>query len=142
MSSSLKHFFAGEKPATIHEGVFIQLRLPRVLLCAITGAILAVSGVLMQGLFRNPIVEPGLVGTSAGAAFGASLVFVFGVPLFTPGGTFGLFAPPARNITFWSLGTFTTANVRGVALVAVAFAIGMIGVTRDAKALNALMLGE
>ena len=56
MFSSIKHFFAGEKPANIYEGVFIQLRLPRVLLCAITGAILAVSGVLMQGLFRNPIV--------------------------------------------------------------------------------------
>lgn len=76
MWSSLKHFFSGQKPATLYEGVFIQLRLPRVLLCAITGAILAVSGVLMQGLFRNPIVEPGLIGTSAGAAFGASIVFV------------------------------------------------------------------
>lgn len=76
MLSSLKHFFSGQKPATLYEGVFIQLRLPRVLLCAITGAILAVSGVLMQGLFRNPIVEPGLIGTSAGAAFGASIVFV------------------------------------------------------------------
>jgi iron complex transport system permease protein len=78
MVSSLKHFFSGQKPANIHEGVFIQLRLPRVLLCAITGAILAVSGVLMQGLFRNPIVEPGLAGTSAGAAFGASVIFVLG----------------------------------------------------------------
>jgi iron complex transport system permease protein len=76
MLSSLRHFFAGEKSATIYEGVFIQLRLPRVLLCAITGAILSVSGVLMQGLFRNPIVEPGLIGTSSGAAFGASIVFV------------------------------------------------------------------
>jgi iron complex transport system permease protein len=76
MFSSLKHFFQGRQPASIYEGVFIQLRLPRVLLCAITGAILAVSGVLMQGLFRNPIVEPGLAGTSAGAAFGASFIFV------------------------------------------------------------------
>src|SRR6187399_1070376 len=76
MFSSIKHYFAGEKPADIYEGVFIQLRLPRVFLCAITGAVLAVSGVLMQGLFRNPIVEPGLVGTSSGAAFGASVVFV------------------------------------------------------------------
>ncbi len=81
MFSSLKHFFSGQKPANIHEGVFIQLRLPRVLLCAITGSILAVSGVLMQGLFRNPIVEPGLVGTSAGAAFGASFVFVLSASL-------------------------------------------------------------
>src|SRR6187431_1942522 len=76
MFGALQHFFSGDGPANIHEGVFLQLRLPRVLLCAITGAILAVSGVLMQGLFRNPIVEPGLVGTSSGAAFGASLVFV------------------------------------------------------------------
>jgi iron complex transport system permease protein len=81
MFSSLQHFFSGQKPANIYEGVFIQLRLPRVLLCAITGAILAVSGVLMQGLFRNPIVEPGLTGTSAGAAFGASIVFVLGAKL-------------------------------------------------------------
>ncbi|HQW82920.1 MAG TPA: iron ABC transporter permease [Ferruginibacter sp.] len=83
MYSSLKHFFYGKDPANIYEGVFIQLRLPRVLLCAITGAILAVSGVLMQGLFRNPIVEPGLVGTSAGAALGASIVFVM-APNFSP----------------------------------------------------------
>jgi len=76
MWSAVKHFFQGKPPASIYEGVFLQLRLPRVLLCAITGAILAVSGVLMQGLFRNPIVEPGLVGTSAGAAFGASFIFV------------------------------------------------------------------
>jgi iron complex transport system permease protein len=83
MFSSLKHFFEGKNPANIYEGVFIQLRLPRVLLCAITGAILAVSGVLMQGLFRNPIVEPGLVGTSAGAALGASIIFVM-APNFSP----------------------------------------------------------
>src|SRR5689334_7905891 len=76
MFFSLQHFFQQKDPASIYEAVFIQLRLPRVLLCGITGAILAVSGVLMQGLFRNPIVEPGLVGTSSGAAFGASIVFV------------------------------------------------------------------
>src|SRR5215510_1152294 len=81
MFSGLRHFFNGEKPANIHEAVFIQLRLPRVILCGITGAILAVSGVLMQGLFRNPIVEPGLTGTSAGAAFGAAFIFVVGPKL-------------------------------------------------------------
>ena len=78
MYSSLKHLFSGEHPANVHEAVFLQLRLPRILLCAITGAILAVSGALMQGLFRNPIVEPGLIGTSAGALFGASVIFVLG----------------------------------------------------------------
>ena len=48
------------------------------LLAALTGAVLGISGTLMQGLFRNPIVEPGLAGTSAGAALGAALVFVLG----------------------------------------------------------------
>ena len=76
MISALRHFAAGKPPTSIYEGVFLQIRLPRVLLCAITGAILASSGVLLQGLFRNPIVESGLIGTSAGAAFGASLMFV------------------------------------------------------------------
>jgi iron complex transport system permease protein len=76
MGEAIQRFFTGNEPGNIHQAVFLQIRLPRVLLCAITGAILAVSGVLMQGLFRNPIVEPGLAGTSAGAAFGASVIFV------------------------------------------------------------------
>jgi len=84
MLAAGRHFFSGKAPANIYEGVFLQLRLPRVLLCAITGAVLAVSGVLMQGLFRNPIVEPGLVGTSSGAALGASIVFVLAAQ-FNPG---------------------------------------------------------
>jgi len=62
----------------LDRNVFLQLRLSRVLLGTVTGAVLDVSGTLMQGLFRNPIVEPGLAGTSAGAAFGAALVFVLG----------------------------------------------------------------
>ncbi len=62
----------------IEKGLFLQIRLPRVLLCMAVGAALGVSGALMQALFRNPIVEPGLVGTSAGAALGAAAVFVLG----------------------------------------------------------------
>lgn len=81
MAGSLFHFFRGERPGNIQQGVFLQLRLPRVLLCAISGSVLAASGVLMQGLFRNPIVEPGLAGTSSGAAFGASVVFVLAASL-------------------------------------------------------------
>jgi iron complex transport system permease protein len=76
MSNAIQHWMKHQAYGSIYEGVFIQIRLPRIMLCGIAGAILAVSGVLMQGLFRNPIVEPGLTGTSAGAAFGASIVFV------------------------------------------------------------------
>lgn len=76
MYTALLHTVKADVPFNIHEAVFLEIRLPRVLLCAITGGILAASGVMMQGLFRNPIVEPGLIGTSAGAAFGASFIFV------------------------------------------------------------------
>lgn len=69
---------------SVHEGLFFQIRLPRTFLCFIVGAALSVSGAIMQSLFRNPIVEPGLVGTSAGAALGASFIFVFAkIEIFT-----------------------------------------------------------
>lgn len=63
---------------TLHERIFLEIRLPRVLFCLLAGAALAVGGVLLQALFRNPIIEPGLIGTSSGAAFGAALYFVAG----------------------------------------------------------------
>lgn len=73
---------------TTNEAIFLNIRLTRVLLTAVVGAILALGGVLLQALFLNPIVEPGLVGTSSGAAFGAALYFTLGVNL--PLGEFGL----------------------------------------------------
>jgi iron complex transport system permease protein len=63
---------------SIHEGLFFQIRLPRTFLCVLVGASLSVSGAMMQSLFRNPIVEPGLIGTSAGSAFGAAMLIVLG----------------------------------------------------------------
>jgi iron complex transport system permease protein len=63
---------------TLPERIFFNIRLPRAIACLVVGASLAMSGVLMQGLFRNPLVEPGLIGTSSGAALGASLYFVLG----------------------------------------------------------------
>ncbi|MDN6328378.1 MAG: iron ABC transporter permease, partial [Brachybacterium sp.] len=54
--------------------VITQLRLPRVLLAFSAGAALSVSGVLMQGLLRNPLVSPFTLGVSPAAAFGAALV--------------------------------------------------------------------
>jgi iron complex transport system permease protein len=58
--------------------VFWQLRLPRVLLAVLVGATLSVAGAMMQGLFRNPLADPGLVGVSSGAALGAVIVIVLG----------------------------------------------------------------
>ena len=53
-----------------------NLRLPRALLAVLVGASLSASGTVLQLLFRNPLVEPGFLGVSQGAAFGASLAFV------------------------------------------------------------------
>lgn len=59
--------------------VLWQLRLPRVLLAAFTGSALALAGLLLQDFFRNPLVEPGLLGVSAGAGLGAVLVIALGM---------------------------------------------------------------
>src|SRR5699024_4177446 len=58
--------------------VITIIRLPRLLLAILVGAVLAVSGAAMQGLFRNPLADPGLIGVSSGAALGAVLVIVLG----------------------------------------------------------------
>src|SRR5438046_4892794 len=51
--------------------IVLQLRLPRVLLAVIVGAALAVAGMLFQGLFRNPMADPAIIGASSGAALGS-----------------------------------------------------------------------
>jgi iron complex transport system permease protein len=184
--------------AVLHRGVFFQIRLPRVLLCACVGAALSMSGTLMQALFRNPIVEPGLIGTSAGAALGAAVIFVLGnslswanVPVLgalvlpaaafvgalgatalvyrlsatqgrvtvasmllagiavnalAAGGT-GFLSyiardPQARSITFWNLGSFSSADWPSFYLVGLVTVLGGWVSLRFAKSLNALQLGE
>ena len=71
-------------PAT-WETILWQLRLPRILLAGIVGAALATSGAAYQGLFRNPLADPYLIGVAAGAGLGATVVLVTGVPLLVAG---------------------------------------------------------
>lgn len=63
--------------------VVSQVRLPRVLVGGMVGAALGISGTAMQGLFRNPLVEPGYVGVSSGAALGAVCALFFGWSAFS-----------------------------------------------------------
>lgn len=66
------------------ERIVLLVRTPRVLLAALAGAALAVSGVALQGVFRNPLVSPEVIGISQGAAFGGALAIslgIWGVPL-------------------------------------------------------------
>ncbi|NNH69142.1 iron ABC transporter permease [Nocardia uniformis] len=55
-----------------------EVRFPRVVMAALVGAALATAGALLQGVFANPLAEPGVIGVSAGAAVGAGAVIVFG----------------------------------------------------------------
>ncbi|GAA4375282.1 iron ABC transporter permease [Nocardioides caricicola] len=59
------------------ENTLWQVRFPRVVMAALAGACLATAGALMQGVFGNPLAEPGIVGVSAGAAVAAATVIVF-----------------------------------------------------------------
>lgn len=66
-----------------HEGltahsVVVAIRLPRILLSAFVGASLAGSGAALQGLFRNPLIDPTFIGATSGAAMGSALAIVFG----------------------------------------------------------------
>lgn len=60
------------------ELVFFNIRLPRLMLGLVAGAGLGLSGALMQGLFRNPLADPGLIGVSSGAALAAGITIVLG----------------------------------------------------------------
>jgi len=72
--------------------IVMNLRLPRVLVAFLVGGALAVSGTLMQGLFRNPMASPGIIGASTGGALGAVLCTVSGMAarsiLFLPAAAF------------------------------------------------------
>lgn len=75
--------FRSEQLAPHINLVIHEIRFPRTLLCMLVGAILAICGTVMQGLFRNPLAEPGIIGVSAGASLGAALAIVWFADLST-----------------------------------------------------------
>lgn len=68
------HQISAHEP--MQETILVSIRLPRACLAVLVGAALAVGGAALQGLFRNPLADPGLIGVSTGAALGAGLVIV------------------------------------------------------------------
>lgn len=83
----LRGWLAGEGIAMRDQVVLMNIRLPRLALGVLIGAALAVSGAVMQGLFRNPLADPGIVGVGAGAGLGAVFAIVLGgmLPLWLTG---------------------------------------------------------
>ncbi|QXO15493.1 FecCD family ABC transporter permease [Vibrio ostreae] len=77
VSDSLKSLLLSSSDVANHVQMVIhQIRFPRTVLCMLVGAILALCGTVMQGLFRNPLAEPGIIGVSAGAMLGAAIAIV------------------------------------------------------------------
>ena len=92
---------------SVAHAVFWNVRLPRVTLAIVVGASLAVAGVVMQGIFRNPLAEPATVGVSGGAAVGAVIAITLGLSKITLG----------VQIFAFIGGTLATAIVYGLSRV-------------------------
>jgi len=87
--SVLFEMLGSEGPQSRDQMILQSIRLPRMILSFLIGTVLASCGAVMQGLFRNSLADPSLIGVSAGASAGASFVIVFGALLF-PSSVLGL----------------------------------------------------
>ena len=130
--------------------VVTELRLPRAVLAILVGASLGLSGAVLQGLLRNPLAEPGLLGVSNGAALGAVLSIYFGLsqafPLATPLlGLAGAVGAGAMTFAFGRGGTLSLilagSAVSGLALAFLALALNFAPNPYAAYEMNIWMLG-
>ena len=92
-STGLFHFARQWDPST--ETIVLQLRMPGVIGAGLVGAALSIAGVLFQGMLRNPLADPYLIGTSSGAALGAAIAFI--LPYDT---LYGLYFPLTPILAF------------------------------------------
>lgn len=102
-----------------------QVRLPRTLLAIAVGAILAMCGTVMQGLFRNPLADPGIIGVSAGASLGAAIAIV-------------LFGGVITNTAFLVFGTVPVFAFMGGALAT--YAIYYLGTSSNGTSVTIMLL--
>jgi len=124
----------GLGPPELATTILSEIRLPRTLLGALVGGTLGLCGAALQGLMRNPLAEPGILGVSSGAAFGAVIVFYFGLAssvsvLLAGGAVLGSMA---------ALGILYALAGRGVDLVRLILA--GVGINALAAALTSLAL--
>ncbi|RMG78462.1 MAG: iron ABC transporter permease [Chloroflexi bacterium] len=97
------------------EVVLMIIRLPRVVMGVLIGGSLAVSGAAIQGLFRNPLADPGLIGISSGAALAAALMIVLGGSVFS--GLIALLGDMALPLAAFAGGVLTTLLIYRLASV-------------------------
>ena len=101
---------APDAPANA-EAILFQIRLPRIVLAGIVGGALAVAGATYQGVFRNPLADPYLLGVASGAGLGAVLAFILPVP--------------RHLLTVGAVQAF--AFLGGIAAVAAVYLLGRVG---------------
>jgi iron complex transport system permease protein len=114
--------------------IVTELRLPRAVLACIVGATLGLSGAVLQGLTRNPLAEPGLLGVSAGASLGAVIAIYFGMTSLTEmaGPVMGLVGALAASALTFALGR----NGGTLALILAGTAVSGLAAALIAVALN------
>ena len=114
--------------------IFLELRLPRMLLGLLVGASLGLCGAVLQGLTRNPLAEPGLLGVSSGAALGAVIVIYSGLGAALP------LAVPLAGLAGALLATLITLALGSgggvLVLVLAGAAVSALMVTGTALVLN------
>lgn len=113
----------GTPLAGLDANVLLDIRLPRVLLVALVGGVLALAGASYQGVFRNPLADPYLLGAAAGAGLGATLVIAFVPQGVGPFGTLPVaaFAGALAGVALaYSLGTAAGRGQAGSATLLLA----------------------
>lgn len=181
---------AGAPVEDFQRAAILEIRAPRVVLAVLIGAVLAQAGASLQGLLRNPLADPSLIGVSAGAALAAALTLTLlrpttelalPVAAFAGGWCAALLAlrlaqhegytrigtlllagmavnaaagagiglasslasdPALRDLVFWTFGSLGKAGWRELAWGAPLLLLVLVLMPRDARALNALLLGE
>ena len=129
----------GPSWAPWEQTIVLQLRLPRALLAGLVGGALAIAGAACQGMFRNPLADPGLIGVTSGASLGAVAAIYWGLSA-----RWGLALPAAAfagalitALAVWAIGSragrasTTTLLLAGVAIGSIATAVAALILSRS-----------
>ncbi|MFQ3244226.1 MAG: iron complex transport system permease protein [Arenicella sp.] len=105
----------GTLEPSITQSVVLNIRLPRVIMALLVGAALAVSGASLQGVCRNPLADPGLLGISAGAAVGAVMMILFAshIPFLHVAGPYAVSVAAFAGAAVATFSVYSLAQVNG-----------------------------
>jgi iron complex transport system permease protein len=134
---------AGDADAVRDAVIVLDVRLPRTVLAILVGAATAVAGAVMQGLFRNPLADPGIVGVSSGAGLAAALWIVLGAAAIGPllGPAAGLGLPAAAFLGGLAMtGVLQAISTRGGRTSVVVVLLAGIALTGFTSAMTGLLI--